>query len=388
MNTFLTEQRPPEKHLVDRLREEALRLGFSRIGIAPAISPVRHDTFRKWLDQGYAGVMHQWLTRHEPLRADPASLLANCQSIISLATDYASTDPLPPAPGQGRVSRYAWSEDYHDLLRSRLMAMERWLHTAAPGCHTRGVVDSAPLAERDHAWMAGLGWIGKNTMLIDPDAGSWFFLSSLLTDLVLPFDSPLKVDHCGTCTACLDACPTGALPAPRLLDANRCISSLSIEDHGVVDESLRAGFGQWIFGCDICQDVCPWNRHAPTNPIAEFLPNPGMNPVELESILSLNAADFRLRFSDTPLARAKRRGLLRSAAIALGNAPVESLAPLLINLLADAEPVIRGAAAWALGRFLVADIGRGIATAALVSHQKTESDPAVQTELLSALKPY
>ena len=191
-------------------------------------------------------------------------------------------------------------------------------------------------------------------MLIDPSAGSFFFLSALLTDLVLPADQPLEIDHCGTCTACLDACPTGALPAPRVLDANRCISAITIEDHGPVPLDLRRGMGGWIFGCDICQEVCPWNRHAPVSEEPAFLPREGERTLSLVELLALDEVGFRQRFKGSPLLRAKRRGLLRSAAIAIGNLAhsgqplTAAVARSLETAMNDPEPVVRDAAAWAL----------------------------------------
>ncbi|NDC62933.1 MAG: tRNA epoxyqueuosine(34) reductase QueG, partial [Planctomycetia bacterium] len=300
------------------------------MGVAPAEPPARQDLFRSWLDRGYAGVMRTWLERHEPLRADPAALLAGARSVIMLTTDYSTVpgmEPQPCAAGGGRVSRYAWGDDYHDLLRSRVNALAAWLEREAPGCRTRGVVDSAPLAEREFGWSAGLGWFGKNTMLIAAPAdglastGSFFFLTALLTDLHLPADVPVEVDHCGTCTACLDACPTGALVEPRVLDATRCISTLTIEDHGPVPLDLRPGMGDWVFGCDVCQEVCPWNRQAPLSREPSFRPRARGGAVPTESatlslveLLRLDDRAFRERFQGSPILRATRRGLVRSAA--------------------------------------------------------------------------
>jgi epoxyqueuosine reductase len=178
------------------------------------------------------------------------------------------------------VARYAWGDDYHDLLRGRVNMLAAWLEARVPGCRTRGVVDSAPLAEREFAWLGGLGWFGKNTMLIDPQAGSFFFLTALLTDLELPADAPLQVDHCGSCTACLDACPTDAFVEPRVLDASRCISALTIEDHGTIAPALRPGMQDWIFGCDICQEVCPWTRHAPGSSEPTVQPRQGATTLD------------------------------------------------------------------------------------------------------------
>jgi epoxyqueuosine reductase len=342
--------------LVAELRAEALRLGFSRVGIAAAGAPPRHDRFRAWLDRGYAGAMESWLRRHEPLRADPGLLLPGARSVVMLATDYSSAaadeTTSTSGRGRGRVSRYAWGDDYHDLLRERVNALGSWLKRRIAGCATRGLVDSAPLAERDFGWLGGLGWFGKNTMLIHPGAGSFFFLTALLTDLDLPADEPIQVDHCGTCTACLDACPTGALVEPRVLDARACISTLTIEDRGPVPVELRTGMGTWVFGCDICQEVCPWNRHAPVSDEPAFAPRGGATTLSLAEMLLLDDAGFRERFQGSPILRAKRSGLARSAAIALGNHPDPAAAAALETALRDPDPVVREAATWALERWI------------------------------------
>jgi epoxyqueuosine reductase len=342
--------------LAAAVRDHAASLGFARVGIATAGPPPRQEVFRHWIAQGHAGVMEAWLKRHEPLRGDPQLLLPGARSVIMLATDYSaatSGDAAEPVEqGRGKVSRYAWGDDYHDLLRTRVNMLAAWLQERVPGCATRGVVDSAPLAEREFGWLAGLGWFGKNTMLIHPAAGSFFFLTGLLTDLVLPVDEPIEVDHCGTCTACLDACPTGALPAPRVLDARKCISALTIEDHGPISEDLRPGMGEWVFGCDICQDVCPWNRHAPVTDEPAFQPRHGETTLSLAELLTLDEADFRKRFKGSPILRAKRTGLARSAAIALGNRPDPAAAAAIEQALRDPEAVVRDAAAWALGQWI------------------------------------
>ncbi len=380
---------PEFGELTAAIRAEALRLGFSRVGIAPALAPPpHHEAYRGWLAAGLAGGMQPWLARHEPLRASLDAILPAAQSVVMLATDHAlggdpAAEPLPA--GRGRVARYARGDDYHDLLRERLNALAAWLEAAAPGCRARGVVDSAPLAERDYAWAAGLGWFGKNTMLIDPRAGSYFLLSALVTDLPLPVDAPLTTDHCGTCTACLDACPTRAFPEPGVLDANKCISAVTIEDHGPVPDSLRVGLGDWIFGCDICQEVCPWNRHAPGSTEPAFQPRQGEASLPLADLLTLDEAGFRHRFRGSPILRAKRRGLLRSAALALGNRPHEPAFPALAAALADGEPVVRGAAAWALGRWVAAGVRGAEARAALESRCELEQDDGVRRELTAAM---
>jgi epoxyqueuosine reductase len=376
------------------LRCEALRLGFSRCGIAPATAPPHHAAFQAWLAAGLAGVTARWLERHEPLRADASALLPGVRSVVMLATDHAThpgggpgNEPVAAGQGRGRIARYAWGDDYHDLLRARGNVLAAWLERRVPGSRARAVVDSAPLAERDFAWLAGLGWFGKNTMLIDPRAGSYFLLSAVLTDVPLPADPSLTTDHCGTCTACLDACPTGALPAARVLDATRCLSALTIEDHGPVPAPLRAGLGDWLFGCDICQEVCPWNRHAPGSPEPAFQPRGGETALDTTELLALDEAAFRRRFHGSPILRAKRHGLARSAALVLGNRPLPGALPALAGALADAEPVVRGAAAWALGRWIDAGVEADGARTALEQRLAAEDDPEVRRELAAALRP-
>jgi len=375
--------------VADGLRQEAIRLGFARVGIAAAAVPPHHGEFQGWLEAGRAGVMKPWLARHEPLRRNLEAILPGARSVVMLAIDYA----IGAGPGRedldaghGRVARYARGEDYHDLLRERLNALATWLEARVPGTRARGVVDSAPVAERDFAQLAGLGWFGKNTMLIDPRAGSYFLLATLVTDLELSVDQPLETDHCGTCTACLDACPTGAFPAPRILDATKCISAITIEDHGPIPRALRKGVGDWIFGCDICQEVCPWNRHAPGSKEPAFQPGDGES-LDLVELLGLDDRGFRERFRGSPILRAKRRGLLRSAAITLGNHPHPPAFRALATASADVEPTVRGASAWALGRWIMAGVMVAEARRVLEPRLAIEIDPEVRAEVLAALDP-
>ncbi|MCE9631638.1 MAG: tRNA epoxyqueuosine(34) reductase QueG [Planctomycetia bacterium] len=367
------------------LREEAVRLGFSRVGITTVTAPPHHEHFRTWLARDLAGATSEWLVRHEPLRRSAEAVLEGVQSVVMLATDHAAAPPaVEPGQGRGRVARYAWGDDYHDLLRDRSNRLGAWLEARVPGCRTRGVVDSAPLAERDFAWLAGLGWFGKNTMLIDPSAGSYFLLTALLTDVAFPANMPIQADHCGTCTACLDACPTGALVEPRVLDANRCISSLTIEQRRPIATDLREGMGAWIFGCDVCQEVCPWNRHAPGSVQPTFQPRGGETSLSLAGILRMDPREFRRHFKGSALLRPKRAGLLRSAAIALGNHPHPPSFEPLAAALDDAEPVIRGAAAWALGRWIAAGVLEAGCRAALARRREIETDEDVRAEIVAA----
>jgi epoxyqueuosine reductase len=244
------------------------------------------------------------------------------------------------------------------VIREKLRELARFLRHEAPGCTVRGIVDTAPLLERDFARLAGLGWFGKNTMLINKHLGSWFFLAALLVDVELEYDAPHAASHCGTCTRCLDACPTGAFVEPYVLDARRCISYLTIEHRGAIPEELRAGMGDWLFGCDICQEVCPWNGKAPVSTEPAFAPRPELTGADAAALLSLEEGEFRRRFGSTALARPGRAGLVRNAAIVAGNSGNSIAKAPLAAALDDHSAVVRDAAGWALQR-----LERGISCA-------------------------
>jgi epoxyqueuosine reductase len=332
----------------DRLKHRATELGFQLCGICPAVSPPGAARLAEWLAAGYAGEM-QYIADRREAYGDPQHVLAGARSIVMLGMLYATEEPAVPGPTDGRVARYAWGEvDYHDLIRDRLHTLADYLRELVPSATTRGVVDTAPLLEREFAQLAGLGWVGKNTLLLSRHAGSYFFLAGLLTDVELEYDAPHTTDHCGTCTACLDACPTSAFPQPYVLDATRCISYLTIEMHGPVPVELRPGMGDWVFGCDVCQEVCPWNQKAPRSAEPSFAPLETLNPLELTSLFDMDEAAFRARFRKSPIWRAHRRGLLRSAAIAMGNRGDTAAIPALTKGLEDEDAIVREACAWAL----------------------------------------
>jgi epoxyqueuosine reductase len=323
---------------------------FDLVATCPAIAPDGLQRFHDWLEAGYHGEM-QYLETRRDAYAHPAHVLDGARSIVVLATHYKTAEPQALGKATARISRYAWgAEDYHDLIHRRLRAVREFISQRVPGAHVRGVVDTAPLLEREFAKLAGIGWQGKNTMLISKRAGSYFFLSCLLVDFELAYDAPHETDHCGTCTACLDACPTNAFVKPNQLDARRCISYLTIELRDPIPRELRSGIGDWLFGCDICQDVCPWNRHAPQVEVPAFVPADNCNPVDLLALFELDEAAFRQRFRHTPLWRAKRRGILRNAAIVLGNQGNASGVQSLERGLSDPEPLVRGASAWGLAQ--------------------------------------
>jgi epoxyqueuosine reductase len=338
--------------LTAELKQQAQALGFALSGVCPAAGPPGFDRFQAWLDAGFAGEM-RYLTRRAAAYEHPRHVLDGVRSIVMLAMPYRTSEPRAAEADHGRISRYAWGEDYHELIWRRLDELAGWLEATSARCRVRGLVDTAPLLEREFAQLAGLGWIGKNTLLLNPELGSWFFLAALLTDVALDYDQPYTTDHCGTCTACLDACPTDAFVAPYVLDARKCISYLTIELRSQIPEPLREGIGDWLFGCDVCQDVCPWNtrgHNAAQTDEPSFQPADGMNPIDLIPLFDLDDEAFRLRFRHTPLWRAKRRGLLRNAAIVLGNRPTPTAIPALTKGLNDSESLVRGACEWALQR--------------------------------------
>jgi epoxyqueuosine reductase len=370
----------PVSEITLALKSRALQLGFPLVGVCPAVAPAGASRLQAWLERGYAGEMH-YLSERKEAYSHPRFVLDGVRSILMLGLSYRTADPAPLAAGQGRVARYAWgAADYHDVIRQRLHELADYLRELVPSAATRGVVDTAPLLEREFAQLAGLGWIGKNTLTLSREAGSYFFLAALLTDQELAYDAPHESDHCGTCTACLDACPTNAFPQPYVLDASRCISYLTIELKDQMPAELRYGVGDWLFGCDVCQEVCPWNRFAPVSSEVEFAPLETMNPVALCDLFGLTEEEFRRCFRKTPLWRPHRRGLLRNAAIVLGNQRAANAVGPLSQGLNDAESVVRGACAWALGR-----IGANTARHALIQRRNLESDDSVKAEIAAAL---
>jgi epoxyqueuosine reductase len=373
----------PDRDLADAVKQAARESGFDLVGIAPATSPQTLEYLENWLNQGYAGEMGYLLRRREAYR-DPNSVLPGVRSVVVVAMNYRTVDPpVETAPHAGRVSRYAWgAADYHGVLREGLRRLGDRLHVLAPGCRSRPVVDTAPLLERDFARLAGLGWFGKNTMLLNRRQGSWLFLGALLTDVLLAADAPHETAHCGTCTRCLDACPTGAFVGPYVLDARRCISYLTIELRDQpIPADLRPGVGAWALGCDVCQDVCPWNHKAPRSSEPAFEPRPDLAPADCVALLGLSEEEFRARFGTTPLMRPGRAAVLRNACVVLGNRAGMDAVPALTAAMDDPAPLVRGAAAWALSR-----IGGAASRRALESRRPVEHNPDVCRELDDALR--
>ncbi|MBI2553063.1 MAG: tRNA epoxyqueuosine(34) reductase QueG [Candidatus Rokubacteria bacterium] len=316
------------------------------MAVGPADPPDHAAAFDAWLEAGYAGTM-DYLERGRTERLDPRRLLPGARSVVAVALNYYQGEP-PDGDAWAPVARYAWGRDYHDIMPPPLQRLCEFIREAAgPSVRSRAAVDTSAVLERDLAARAGLGWVGKNTNLLHPELGSWFFIGIVLTTADLDGDEPLP-DRCGTCRACLDVCPTEAFVAPYVLDARRCISYLTIEHRGAIPETLREPMGEWVFGCDLCQTVCPWNRKAPVTSEAALMPE--AEPLSLPSLLGMTQAEFRARFRGTPLTRPKRRGLLRNAAVALGNRKDPAAVPALTRALSDPEPLVREHAAWALAR--------------------------------------
>ncbi len=330
--------------LTQAVKARALALGFDRVAIGPAGPPEHAGSFAAWLDAGYAGGM-DYLAQTRADRQDPERLLAGYRSVVSLALAYG---PREDEPSWSGVSRYARGADYHGLMRPRLATLVDYLREAGGAeVVSRAAVDTSAVLERDLAARAGLGWIGKNANLIAPSAGSYFFIGIVLTTAALVADEAV-VDHCGTCTACLDACPTSAFVAPRVLDARRCLAYLTIEHRGDVPDEWKPAMGEWLFGCDVCQEVCPWNRKAP--PAREPALTPATPLPPLTELVTMDDATFRERFRGTAMKRARRPGLARNAALMLAHRRDPASAPALRAALHDPDAGVRRAAAWALAR--------------------------------------
>jgi epoxyqueuosine reductase len=341
--------------LKEAIKDEARRLGFPLAGVTSPEPPPHLSTFERWLEAGRHGEMGYLADERARFRrADPRAILPECKSILVLAAPYA--DPLSalasegpdPAPS-GRVAAYAWGDDYHSVFPPRLQELVAFIEEqVGHPVPNRIYTDTGPILERDLAQRAGLGWIGKNTCLIHPKHGSYFLLAEILLGLELEPDPPFVTDHCGTCTRCIQACPTDCILPDRTIDARRCISYLTIERKDDIPEELRPLLGDWVFGCDICQMVCPWNRFASPHGDASFSPRPGLPAPNLIRELELTPETFNRKFKNSPVKRAKRRGYLRNVAVAAGNSLDKKTIPALENARDDAEKLIRKHADWAL----------------------------------------
>jgi len=336
-----------------RLADEARAQGFAVCGIAPAAPDAQRSArLAQWVGEGHHGTM-EWMARRLAERAAPQGLWPAAQSVIALGMSYAPAhDPLAleGARAHGRISVYAQGRDYHDVVKKRLKALARWLVAEAPGAEVKVFVDTAPVMEKPLGEAAGIGWQGKHTNLVSPSHGSWLFLGAIYTTLDLAPSAPQR-DQCGSCRACLDACPTQAFPAPYRLDARRCISYLTIEHKGPVDEALRALLGNRIYGCDDCLAVCPWNKFASqAQAMREFLPRAELVAPRLAELLALDDAGFRQLFSGSPIKRIGRDRFIRNCLYAAGNSGDRALVPRVEALTADPDAVVAEAARWALAR--------------------------------------
>jgi epoxyqueuosine reductase len=301
------------REAVERIKEYALRLGFARVGIARAESlQPEAERLDEWLTRGYAAGM-EWISRSRDKRTDPEYVLPGCRSVVVVALNYYT--PFAHDPARPRISRYAWGDDYHTIMGEKLRLFVKWMEEEFPRERELWYVDTGPVMEKAWAQRAGIGWIGKNTNLLTATHGSWLFLGEILTTLDLPPDPP-ATDQCGTCVACLEACPTGALVGPAVLDASLCLSYLTIEHRGEIVGPVREQFEGWIFGCDTCQDVCPWNeRFAQVSTDPRFAPREGNLHPDVTDLASMTDEEFGMRFLGSPIRRAKADGLRRSIAI-------------------------------------------------------------------------
>jgi epoxyqueuosine reductase len=330
----------------DDLVAFAHSLGFDLCRVAPAVTPPHAREFRAWLDRGCQGEM-TWLERNADRRTDPQLVQPEAKAVIVLGMNYYQADPVDEfqSGARGRIACYAWGDDYHDLIEAKLRSLEEWL--IERGGVQRRCVDTGPVLERDFAALSGVGWQGKSTMLIHPKLGPWCFLAAILTTLEIAPDAPMH-EHCGKCTRCLDACPTGAITGPHHVDARRCISYLTIENKGAIPEEFRAAIGDRIYGCDECLEVCPWNRFARQSKESSFTAREYVHGWALRDFLALDDARFRQLFKRSPIKRIKRRGFLRNVCVALGNVGTREDLPALEAASGDPEPLIAEHAQWAV----------------------------------------
>lgn len=329
-----------------RIREEARRLGFFKTGITSARLLPEPERFEKWLREGMYGEM-RYLERQLPKRMDPRLALGGARSMVVLAMNYHTGQELTNQPLKGKISRYAWGDDYHILIKNRLEQLLDFIKKQEPSAQGLFYADTGPLMEKIWGAETILGWMGKHTNLIARECGSWFFIGIILLNIDLEFDAPEK-DYCGNCSRCIQACPTGAIVAPHVLDARLCISYLTIELRGPIPQLLRPLMGNRIYGCDDCQEVCPWNRFAVKTAERAFSPREENLMPDLLSLVRMTPGEFKRRFENSPILRATRDGFIRNVVVALGNSGKSEAIPALKNALQDSSPVVRNHARWAI----------------------------------------
>jgi len=369
--------------LTKSIKDKALEIGFDLVGISPVDSFPENQFYKEWLARGFAGEM-KYMERDPEKRENIKNILPDARSVISCGMNYNTDYPYSidqTDKNRGWISRYAWGDDYHDVMNERLLLLEGHVREIAPkDIKSRLYVDTGPVLERVYGKYSGIGWYGKNTCLINQDIGSWIFLGEIITDFELDYDSPVP-DRCGTCTMCIDVCPTNALRNPYVLDSNLCISYLTIEFRGKIPFGLREKMDNNIYGCDICQDVCPWNRKAKVSESESFQPrNPLYNP-DLVYLSRLSIEEFRRVFKNSPVKRAKRKGFLRNVMVAMGNSGSEAFIPYIEEALKDDEPLIRAHAVWALWK-----LEGNESYDTLSKHLNVETDNSVREEIESILE--
>jgi epoxyqueuosine reductase len=369
--------------LTKSIKDKALEIGFDLVGVSPVDSFPENQFYKEWLARGFAGEM-KYMERDPEKRENIKNILPDARSVISCGMNYNTDYPYSidqTDKNRGWISRYAWGDDYHDVMNERLLLLEGHVREIAPkDIKSRLYVDTGPVLERVYGKYSGIGWYGKNTCLINQDIGSWIFLGEIITDIELDYDSPVP-DRCGTCTMCLDVCPTNALRNPYVLDSNLCISYLTIEFRGKIPFDLREKMDNNIYGCDICQDVCPWNRKAKVSESESFQPrNPLYNP-DLVYLSQLSIEEFRKVFKNSPVKRAKRKGFIRNVIIAMGNSGSEAFIPYIEEALKDDEPLIRAHAVWALWK-----LEGNESYDTLSKHLNVETDNSVREEIESILE--
>jgi len=370
-----------ELRLAEAIKQKARELGFDQIGIRRAFDLGLGSGLRDWLAAKHHGQMH-WMAKDPSERDNPIQVLPGAKSLVCLTLNYYSPEENSLAADRSRISRYAWGDDYHRIFKEKLKKLHEWVRTQIPGCQGLVYSDTGPVMEKVWANLGGIGWVGKNGCLITREYGSWVFLGEILLDVELEYDDPAE-NYCGSCRRCLAACPTGAIVAPYVVDSRRCISYLTIELREPIPRELRQLMENRIFGCDDCQEICPWNRFAKVTREEGFRPHPSNLNAPLSELLKISREQFEVHFARSPVRRARHEGFLRNVAAAIGNSHLPSMVQSLLEALETASPLVRGHLAWALG-----EIRSEAAMAGLRQKWLVEEDLFVREEIQLALQPH